>query len=79
MSKIIHLLPHFFKVRLLAKRYDIWKEVQDDKREPDGFMSGDWISYDGNIYYGHPLGIFFYSEQNNWHKLKQQHHDTSTD
>lgn len=80
MSKIISLLPHFIKVRLLAKKFDIWKEVQDDNRKPDDSISGDWISYDGNLYYGHPLGVFFYSAQN---ELYQQHkkynHDTTRD
>lgn len=78
-NKLIKLLPHFIKVRLLAKRFDIWKEVQDDNRKPDTFMCGDWISYDGNLYYGHPLGVFFYSNQNflyQEHK-KLRNHDSN--
>jgi hypothetical protein len=75
MSKIIRLLPHFIKVRLLAKKFDIWKEVQDDNRKPDAFMSGDWISYDGNLYYGHPLGVFLLSNQNELYQLNKQYRD----
>lgn len=57
---------HFFKVRWHAKPFDIWNECQDDNRKLDTFMSGDYISYDGKLYYGHPLWIFFESNQNSW-------------
>lgn len=57
---------HFFKVRYTAQKFDIWKQKIDQNRKRDFFMAGDWIGYDGVLYYGHPLGIFFKSSQNSW-------------
>lgn len=69
-TAIIYLLLacviHFFKIRYTAQKFDIWKEKIDPNRERDDFMAGDWIGYDGVLYYGHPLGIFFKSSQNRW-------------
>lgn len=57
---------HFFKLRYTAQKFDIWEEKIDYDRKRDFFMAGDWIGYDGVLYYGHPLGIFFKSSQNSW-------------
>ena len=57
---------HFFKVRYTAQKFDIWEEKINPNRKRDFFMAGDWIGYDGVLYYGHPLGIFFKSSQNSW-------------
>lgn len=65
-SNFFRSIVHFFKVRWHAKPFDIWKERQDDKRKMDNFMAGDYISYDGKLYYGHPFGFFFESHQNSW-------------
>lgn len=61
LAAVAHL-----KARWTAKPFDIWKEKQDDNRKADFFLAGDWISDDGNLYYGHPLFIFFESAQNSW-------------
>ena len=63
---VLACVVHFFKVRYTAKKFDIWEEKIDQNRERDSFMAGDWIGYDGVLYYGHPLGIFFKSAQNSW-------------
>ena len=65
-NRLLAAVVHFLKVRWYAKPFDIWKECQDDKREMDTFLSGDYISYDGKLYYGHPLFIFFESNKNSW-------------
>ena len=65
-KRVLAAVVHFFKVRWYAKPFDIYKECQDDKRKMDTFMSGYYITYDGKLYYGHPLGIFFESNQNSW-------------
>jgi len=57
------------KARIYAKKFNIWTEEIDPKRKPDGFASGDWV-YNGTLYYGHPLGVFFESHQNDWYKHK---------
>jgi len=54
------------KARCTAKKFDIWKECEDDNRKSDSWLSGDWIASDGKLYYGHPLFIFFASAQNDW-------------
>lgn len=69
---------HFFKVRFYAKPFDIWNECQDDNRKKDTWLSADYISYDGKLYYGHPFGIFFESPQNIWW-LKRNSYTTQTD
>ena len=63
---LLTAVVHFFKVRYYAKPFDIWKECQEDKRKRDAIFGGDYISYDGKLYYGHPLFIFFESAQNSW-------------
>lgn len=50
------------KARIYAKKFNIWTEEIDPKRKPDAFISGDWI-YNGVVWYGHPLFIFFKSSQ----------------
>jgi hypothetical protein len=64
--KIIKTIKHFFKVRYYATPFDIYNERECPNRKSDSLFSGDWISYDGKLYYGHPLFIFFYSAQNSW-------------
>lgn len=64
--RIIKAIKHFFKVRYYASPFDIYNEREDRKRKDDGLLSGDWISYDGKLYYGHPFFIFFQSAQNSW-------------
>ena len=59
-------LKHFFKLRYFAKRYNIWTQQLDPKCK-----EGYWLCYDGNLYYGHPLFVFFYSCQNNWFNSKK--------
>lgn len=56
------------KARLTAKKFNVWTQEVDPKRKPDAFMNGNWIADDGFIYYGHPLGIFFKSNHNEWWK-----------
>lgn len=63
---LVARVVHFFKVRYTAQKFDIWEEKIDHNRKRDFFMAGDWIGYDGVLYYGHPLGIFFRSAQNSW-------------
>lgn len=53
--------------RFKAKKYNIWTEQLDPKRESDSLFSGDWYA-NGKLYYGHPLFIFFESSQNSWFK-----------
>ena len=53
------------KARFNAKKYNIWTQELDPKREADTFLSGDWYA-NGKLYYGHPLFIFFESFQNDW-------------
>lgn len=65
-KRVLAAVVHFFKVRWYAKPFDIWKECQDDNRKKDAWLMADYISYDGKLYYGHPLGIFFESNQNSW-------------
>jgi hypothetical protein len=57
------------KARFKAVKYNIWTEQIDPKRKADSFISGDWY-YNGKLYYGHPLFIFFLSSQNTWFKDK---------
>lgn len=54
------------KARFTAKKFNIYSEKVDPNRKADGFLSGDWLSKDGIIYYGHPAFIFFRSCQNDW-------------
>ena len=65
------------KARLSAKKFNIWTEEIDPKREPDAFLLGDWIA-NGKLYYGHPLFIFFESSQNEWFKESQYEHYTQS-
>jgi hypothetical protein len=65
-KRVLADVVHFFKVRWHAKPFDIWKECQDDNRKKDACFMADYISYDGKLYYGHPLGIFIESSQNSW-------------
>jgi hypothetical protein len=53
------------KARLKAQKFNIWTEQIDPKRKPDSLISGDWHA-NGKLYYGHPLFIFFESNQNTW-------------
>jgi hypothetical protein len=55
------------KARFAAKKFNIYTEKIDEKRKPDSFISGDWYA-NGRLYYGHPLLIFFESNQNSWFK-----------
>lgn len=55
------------KARLFCKKFNIWTEQIDPKRKSDWFLAGDWV-YNGTLYYGHPLFIFFKSAQNQWYK-----------
>jgi len=57
---------HFFKVRYTAKKFNVWTEKIDHNRKPDMFVGGDWIGYDGVLYYGNPLYVFFKSGHNSW-------------
>ena len=63
---LLSAVVHFFKVRYYAKPFDIWKEKQDNNRVRDDWFGGDYISYDGKLYYGDPWFIFFESAQNEW-------------
>jgi hypothetical protein len=58
----MHGLIENIKARVYAKKFNIWTEEIDPKRKPDTFISGDWI-YKGQVWYGHPLLIFFKSAQ----------------
>jgi len=60
------------KARFKAQKYNIWTEQVDPKRKADNFFCGDWY-FNGNLYYGHPLFIFFISSQNEWFKDKYKH------
>lgn len=62
--------------RFKAKKYNIWTEQIDPKREADGWLSGDWYA-NGKLYYGHPLFIFFLSEQNSWFKYNTKTKQTN--
>jgi len=53
------------KARFKAQKFNIWTEQIDPNRKPDSFISGDWYA-NGKLYYGHPLFIFFESDQNTW-------------
>jgi hypothetical protein len=66
LDSLLSNIVHFFKVRYYAKPFDIHKECQDNTRKADNFLSGDWISYDGKLYYGNPWFVFFKSAQNSW-------------
>jgi len=66
VSILLCAVFHFFKSRYCAKRFDIWKERQDDNADRDGWLMAIYISYDGKLYYGHPLFIFFESGHNSW-------------
>lgn len=57
------------KARFKAQKYNIWTEQIDPKRESDSWFLGDWYA-NGKLYYGHPLLVFFLSEQNEWFKDK---------
>lgn len=60
-KRVLAAVVHFFKVRWTAKRFNIWtKEL--DKTCKEGY----WLGYDNKIYYGHPMAVFFLSEQNSW-------------
>jgi hypothetical protein len=58
------------KARFAAKKFNIWTEEIDPKRKSDTFMSGDWYA-NGKLYYGHPIFIFFESNQNSWFNKKR--------
>ena len=69
MNKIITNI----NARFSAKKYNISERKLDPFRKADSFMSGDWQAADGYLYYGHPLGIFFKSNNNNsWFKPKNK-------
>ena len=70
MKNLIKSIIHFFKSRYYAKPFNIWTECEDSRREKDNLLSADYISYDGFLYYGHPLFIFFKSSHNYWWKRK---------
>ena len=55
------------KARFNCKKFNIWTEKEDNKRNRDSFFGGDYI-YNGVIYYGNPFMIFFRSSQNRWYK-----------
>ena len=55
------------KARLYAKKFNVWTEKIDTKRKADSFFGGDYY-YNGTIYYGHPLFVFFESNHNSWFK-----------
>ena len=57
------------KARFKCKKFNIWTEKEDNKRNRDSFFGGDYI-YNGVIYYGNPFMIFFRSSQNRWYKTK---------
>ena len=61
-------LKQNIKARLNAKKYNIWTEEIDPKREADTWLSGYWYA-DNQIYYGHPFFIFFKSSQIEFKKL----------
>jgi len=48
------------KIRLAAKKFNFITDKIDSKRKADSFLGGYWISK-GNIYFGHPLLVFFIS------------------
>lgn len=50
------------QARFKAKRYCIWKEKIVEKGN-DGYFI-----YNGKIYYGNRLLVFFYSNQNAWYE-----------
>ena len=62
--KLIHDLKENIKARLNAERFDIYKE-QVVENGNDGYFI-----YNGKIYYGDRLGVFFYSNQNTWYREK---------
>lgn len=66
VSTLLAAVASNLKARWTAKKFDTWKECQDDNRKSDSWLSGDWIASDGKIYYGHPLFLFFESAQNDW-------------
>ena len=66
VSTLLTAVASNLKARWTAKKFDIWKECQDDNRKSDSWISGDWIASNGKLYYGHPLLIFFESAQNDW-------------
>jgi hypothetical protein len=66
ISTLLCAVFHLFRSRYSAKRFDIWEEQQDDNADRDGWLMANYISYDGKLYYGHPLFIFFESGHNNW-------------
>lgn len=66
VSTLLAAVASNVKARWTAKKFDIWKECQDDNRKSDSWKGGYWIASDGKIYYGHPLFIFFESVQNSW-------------
>jgi phage terminase large subunit-like protein len=56
------------KARFVAKKFNIWTEKLDPNRKADSWLgNGEWYA-NGKLYYGHPLGIFFLSAQNDWFK-----------
>lgn len=50
------------KARIYAKRFNIWTK-QIDKSNKEGYFI-----YDGIIYFGNRLGVFFVSSQNLFNK-----------
>jgi hypothetical protein len=48
------------KARIYAKRFNIWTEEIDESNKEGYFI------YDGVIFFGHRLGVFFVSNQKLW-------------
>jgi hypothetical protein len=55
------------KARFAAKKFNIWTEEIDPERKSNTFISGYWLVGD-EVWYGHPLYIFFKSSQKRWIK-----------
>lgn len=66
INTLVACVIHFFKVRYTARKFNIQTEKIDQDRKSDTQTSGDYIGYDGILYYGHPAFIFFKSAHNDW-------------
>ena len=48
MKRIINMMPHWLKLRLTLKPFDIYKETICSRNKSDDY----WIGYDNKVYYG---------------------------